>query len=156
GDGRRAEGLLEDDHAPGGAEGDLDGVGELLDAAENALAGVGVEGDLLCGHVVSLQRAGRRRATRPIVRMSGVCGYGLVCSARAFRPAYLSPILIQAARSASITKMLAPSMTLMGWSGSSGMSIALCTVTCSAMQMMAKTATRSPLSSFRAWRSWSG
>jgi hypothetical protein len=50
GDGGRAEGLLEDDDAAGGAEGDLDGVRELADALEDALAGVGVESDLLGSH----------------------------------------------------------------------------------------------------------
>ena len=39
GDGRRAEGLFEHDVAAGRAERDLDGPGELLDAATNRLAG---------------------------------------------------------------------------------------------------------------------
>jgi hypothetical protein len=52
GDGWCAEGLLEDDDAAGGAEGDLDGVGELLDTLEDALACVGVECDLFGCHVL--------------------------------------------------------------------------------------------------------
>jgi hypothetical protein len=52
GDGGGAEGLFEDDDAAGGAEGDLDGAGELLHAAENALAGVGVvcDQDVVLAH----------------------------------------------------------------------------------------------------------
>ena len=50
GDGGRAEGFLEDDVAAGGAEGDLDGAGEFLDAAENCLAGFVVECDLFGCH----------------------------------------------------------------------------------------------------------
>ena len=45
GDGGRAEGLLEDDVAALGAEGDLDGAGELADAAANCFAGFLIEGD---------------------------------------------------------------------------------------------------------------
>ena len=43
GDGRRAEGLLEDDVAAAGAEGDLDGAGKFLDAAKDGFAGLLVE-----------------------------------------------------------------------------------------------------------------
>jgi hypothetical protein len=55
GDGGGAEGLLEDDHAPGRAQSDLDGPGEFLHALEDAVAGVGVKGDLLRCHIGNLQ-----------------------------------------------------------------------------------------------------
>ncbi len=47
---RRAEGLLDDDVAALGAERDLDGVGEDVDAAQHALAGIGGEFDFLGSH----------------------------------------------------------------------------------------------------------
>ena len=48
GDGRAAEGLVDDDVAPGRPEGDADGVGQLLGAGQQLLAGVvGVE-QLFC------------------------------------------------------------------------------------------------------------
>ena len=43
--------FLEDDDAAGGAERDLDGVGEFLNAAEDLLACVVVESNLLGGHI---------------------------------------------------------------------------------------------------------
>src|SRR5262249_53756930 len=58
GDGRRAERLLEDDVAALGAERDLDGTGELADAAAHRLAGLLVERDLLGSHSVSLSGVG--------------------------------------------------------------------------------------------------
>jgi hypothetical protein len=51
GDGGGAEGFLEDDDAAGGAEGDLDGLGEFLDAAEDRVACVGVVDDFFSSHV---------------------------------------------------------------------------------------------------------
>src|SRR5262249_26868309 len=53
GHGRRAEGLLEDYLATLGAERDLDGAGELADAAAHGLAGFLVEGDLFGSHSLS-------------------------------------------------------------------------------------------------------
>ena len=49
GDGRRAEALLQDDVAALGTERDLDGPGELLDAAAHRFAGFLIEGNHL-GH----------------------------------------------------------------------------------------------------------
>jgi hypothetical protein len=49
-DGRRSEGLFEDDVAPLGAEGDADGAGELRDAATHRFLGFLVKGNHL-GHV---------------------------------------------------------------------------------------------------------
>jgi hypothetical protein len=46
GDGRRAELLLDDDIAALGAEGDFDGVGELVDATPERVARLDVKGDL--------------------------------------------------------------------------------------------------------------
>ncbi len=48
GDGRRAEGFLEDDVAALGAERDFDGPGELLNAAAHRVAGFLIEGDHFC------------------------------------------------------------------------------------------------------------
>ena len=48
GDGRAAEGFLEDDVAALGAERDFDGAGELLDAATHCVAGFLVKGNHLC------------------------------------------------------------------------------------------------------------
>ena len=50
GDGGGAEGLLEHDVAATGAEGDLDGPGELPHTAANAFTGVHVVGNLLGRH----------------------------------------------------------------------------------------------------------
>ena len=48
GDGRRAEGFLEDDVAALGAERDFDGSGELLNAATHRVAGFLIEGNHFC------------------------------------------------------------------------------------------------------------
>ena len=48
---RGAEGLLDDDVAALGTEGDLDGVGEDVDAPQHLLAGFGGELNLFRGHV---------------------------------------------------------------------------------------------------------
>ena len=48
GDGRRAEGFLEDDVAAFGAERDFDGSGELLNAATHRVAGFLIEGNHFC------------------------------------------------------------------------------------------------------------
>src|ERR1043166_5374235 len=69
---------------------------------------------------------------------------------------YLRPMRIQATRSASMMKTDFPSVTLTRWSGSSGMSMAEWTTTCSAAPTRENVAARSPLSSRRAARSWSG
>ena len=53
GDRRRAELLLDDDVAALGAEGHLDRVGELVDAAQDRLAGLFTVGNSLCHGVVS-------------------------------------------------------------------------------------------------------
>ena len=52
GDGRRAEGFLEDDVAALGTERDFDGAGELLNAATHRVAGFLIEGNHFC-HVVA-------------------------------------------------------------------------------------------------------
>ena len=52
GDGRRAEFLVDDDIAALGAEGDLDGAGEQLDAAQDFLARGLVEEELFSRHVI--------------------------------------------------------------------------------------------------------
>ena len=53
GDGRRAEGFLEDDVAALGTERDFDGPGQLLNAATHRVAGFLIEGNHFC-HVVEL------------------------------------------------------------------------------------------------------
>ncbi len=50
GDARRAEGLVEHDVAPLGAEGDLDRVGQKIDAMDHPVAGVGPEFNVFGGH----------------------------------------------------------------------------------------------------------
>src|SRR5262249_50098259 len=52
GDRGRAEGLLEDDVSALGAEGHLDGAGELADAAAHGLAGFLIEGNLFGSHLL--------------------------------------------------------------------------------------------------------
>ena len=54
GDGRRAEGFLEDDVAALGAERDFDGSGELLNAATHRVAGFLIEGNHFCHGLDSL------------------------------------------------------------------------------------------------------
>ena len=51
---RRAEGLVDDDVAALGAEGDLHRVGENVDAAQHALAGFTAEADFFGSHVCLL------------------------------------------------------------------------------------------------------
>ena len=53
GDARRAEALLDDDVAALGAERHLDGVGEDVDAAHHAIAGIGRKADVFGCHVDS-------------------------------------------------------------------------------------------------------
>jgi len=54
GDGRRAEGFLQDDVASLGAEGDLDGLGQLANPATHGVTSFLVECDLLSSHCASL------------------------------------------------------------------------------------------------------
>jgi hypothetical protein len=78
GDARRAEGLVDDDVAALGAERDLDRVGEDVDAAQHALAGIGGEFYVFGSHFCLLwwfemefrRRSGRRR---PSWRLADHC-----------------------------------------------------------------------------------
>ena len=54
GDGRGAEGLVQDDVAALGAQGDLDRVGQGIDAPEHGLPGLDVIFDFFCSHVITV------------------------------------------------------------------------------------------------------
>ena len=78
GDGRAAEGLLDDDVAAAGAEGDLDGARELAHAGADALAGVLVVDDLLGGHRVLCSLRWMRATLRRLLLALLGLGFGLL------------------------------------------------------------------------------